>query len=438
MSFKKTIPVLLVGLLTLFLITTGFSVALTSGSHADDVNDGSELSDDNPGEEINGTDDDDDDAGDDDDDDDDIGEDDDDEGAIGHFKSGTDGRFVSFDLVKNKINNYTINIGNDSINAFDKITIENFIIDDEESKGSYYEIEGDDTKIKIYDVAPGLLKINSEGEELTNISFDLGDFEVNGNNGRNLNLTYNDYNAKILAVSHGPNREMPVEIDDDNGKPPVNITPKNLPENYLDVTIENGYLNYSSTGDMFILFRMTNLENDDEDEIEDEVNEGISKGEIGGEVTIDSGKGEFKEVSVNYADMKMMTQVKDKNRVRVMVSSDTLGENGKIVSTEIYKEVLDVDKPKDVEVRFDGEKISMADDYKDLKDTSDGAEYLISIGQNKVQVLVMVPHFSTHSIDIMKAVGSGSNIIGNFSYYIPAVVITSLIIASTVWVSKKR
>ncbi|MFW6083167.1 MAG: hypothetical protein ACOC7O_00820 [Thermoplasmatota archaeon] len=453
---KKTILVVMVGIFSLLLVNAGLSVAFTTQGEGNNLAEDDDNGDDDGyiDDPSDDDEDDDDDDVDDDNDDEEDDYDDDDEISIGHFENGTDGKFVSFDLVQNIINNYTIKRGNDSITAFNKITIENFVIDDQENEGVYYEIEGDDTDIKIFDVAPGLMKINSEGEDLTNISFDLGDFQVNGQNGRNLNLTYGNYSAKILSVSQGPPDKIPVEYGDDkddedkgreppvNVTPPINITPPDIPENYLKVTVENGYINYSFTGDTFILFRMTDLKDERESELEEEISEGISRNEIGGEISIDSDNVGYREVSIEYADMRMMTQVQEKNKVKLMVSSNTLRENGKIVVAEISKRVLNVDDVKDMEIRFDDEKISMADDYADLKDISDGAEYLISIGQDKIQVLVMVPNFSTHSIDITKditkAVESGTNIIGNISYYIPAVVITSLIIVSTVWVSKKR
>ncbi len=471
MSVKKIIGIMMVTILTLFLLTAGVTAAFSQQSKdkgiVDDVgdiedsgdqgngtdeDDGSGNSDDHRDDD-NETDDDEDDENDDNETDDDEDEEDDDyddedeenEGSIGHFEEGTDGKFVSFELIEDEIRNYTINRNNGTIRAFDKVTIEDFIIDDEESKGSFYEVEGeDDIEIRIYDVYPGILKINSESEGLFNISFDLGDFEVNGKDGRNLNLTYENHTAKMLAVTQGPPDNVPGnhnEGENGNGNPPVNITPPVGPKKKLDIVVENGFVNYSSTADMFIMFRMTDAEDEKESEMEENISHGISKGEIGGEVEVDKDNGGYKEVSLSYADMSIMTQVQDKNRVRMMVSSDTLGENGTIVAAEISRSVLNADDVRDIKVAFDGKNISMADDYEDLKNSSDGAEYLISIGQDKVQVLVMVPHFSTHSIDIFKSVSSiagTSDIIGNLSYYLPAVLITSLIIVSTVWINKKR
>lgn len=491
MSAKTIIGIMMVTILTLFLLTAGVTAAFSqqakdkgivdddvgdiedpgdqgngtdeddgsgnSDDHRDDDNETDDDEDDNETDEDDGpgnseehrNDDDEEDDNETDDDEDEEYDDYDDEdegneGSIGHFEDGTNGRFVSFELVEDEIRNYSIKRNNGSIRAFNKVSIENFIIDDEESKGSFYDIEGEDVDIRIYDVYPGILKINSESEDLFKISFDLGDFEVNGKNGRNLNLTYKNHTAKMLAVTQGPPSNVPRNHnagENGNGNPPVNITPPVGPKKKLNIEVENGYINYSSTADMFIMFRMTEAKDEKESEMEENISKGISNGEIGGEVEVDKDNGRYKEVSLSYADMNIMTQVQEKNRIRMMVSSETLGENGTIVTAGISRSVLNADDVRDIKVAFDGKNISMADDYKDLKNSSDGAEYLVSIGQDKVQVLVMVPHFSTHSIDIFKSVSSiasNTEIIGDLSYYLPAVLITSIIILSTVWINKKR
>ncbi|MFW6040502.1 MAG: hypothetical protein ACOC85_01555 [Thermoplasmatota archaeon] len=119
-----------------------------------------------------------------------------------------------------------------------------------------------------------------------------------------------------------------------------------------------------------------------------------------------------------------------------MVSSDSLVEC-KIVAIKLYKHVLNVDEAEDLEVTFDGEEIGMADDFDDIIDTSDGAKYLVSIGSENIQVLVMVPNFSTHIIEIARA-ALGLESLGNIQYYIPAVIITTVVLLTTVWVAKEK
>ncbi|MEF8836038.1 MAG: hypothetical protein V5A76_07785, partial [Candidatus Thermoplasmatota archaeon] len=206
--------------------------------------------------------------------------------------------------------------------------------------------------------------------------------------------------------------------------------------------------------DLFLVFRMTDSETQEmeqerererererehekEREMEQNISDGISQGKVGGEVIVDRDEKGFSETSVSYADMQMMTQAQENDRIRVMVSSDSLGDEGKIVGIKIYKEALDVDRLEELEITFDGEEIGMADDYDDLVESSDEAQYLVSMGSESTEVLVMVPHFSTHSIEIARAdTGIGSLI--DVQYYIPVAIITGIIVLSTVWITKKE
>jgi hypothetical protein len=58
-----------------------------------------------------------------------------------------------------------------------------------------------------------------------------------------------------------------------------------------------------------------------------------------------------------------------------------------------------------LEVEFDNETIRMADDLDDVlnPEDDDDAEYLLLVGSDKVQVLVSVPHFSPHTIEVTEA-----------------------------------
>jgi len=56
-------------------------------------------------------------------------------------------------------------------------------------------------------------------------------------------------------------------------------------------------------------------------------------------------------------------------------------------------------------VLYDGEEITMADDYADIPDphNDDSAEYLVLTDTEATQVLVSIPYFSPHTITIMLA-----------------------------------
>lgn len=342
--------------------------------------------------------------------------------GVGGTWNGTQGDFTSFDLLENGIANYTLHTNTSNLLLFNSVIVQDMIIEETETQGAKYEIEADDTEIRIFDVAPALMKIDTESEDDDTpgkVSFDLGDLEVNGQEGNNLNLTYENRTAKLLSVSRG---------EDDSS---------------VDIEASEGFVNYTFEGELFLVFRMTDEENmerehhherEREREMERNISNGISGGNVGGEVIVDR-KGEgFSDTSVSYADMQMMTQVQEK--IRVMVSSDTLGDEGKIVSIRIYREVLDADSAEELEITFDGEEIDMADGYSDLQQ-SDDAQYLVSIGSERIEVLVSVPHFSTHSIEVGLNDKGLSSLISP-QYFVPVAVITALIVLTSAWLVKKE
>ncbi|MEF8873523.1 MAG: PepSY domain-containing protein [Candidatus Thermoplasmatota archaeon] len=532
-----------------------------------DEDDGEDEGDDGDDEE--------DDEGDDDneeDDEDEEDDDDDDERGVGSW-NGTEGTFTSFELLENGIANYTLQMNNTEFFLFENVIIPDLVIEENETDGALYEIEGEDTDIKIYDVAPALMKIDAEsdyesnsaperdqligreealdiafemvdgtltdfgleedeesyiyqiaivdseeeheiaidaysGEVLGNetggydededetpewdqligheealeiaygiangtleglelevegdeaypsyeieivgeekryglnidgytgevldietenimdsprkVSFDLGNLEVVKQEGPNLILSYGNYTAKLLSVSEGEESW----------------------NESLNISIGDGVVNYTFEEDLFLVFRMTDFEGEErereeEREMDKNITDGISQGKVGGEVMIDRAGDRFSDTSISYADMQMMTQVQENDRVRVTVSSNTLGEEGKILAITIYKEVLNADSAEELELTFDEKEIDMADDYEDLTDSSEGAEYLISTGSEKIEVLVMVPHFSTHSIEIARAETDIGSLV-DLQYYLPVVAIMAIIVLATVWFTKKE
>jgi len=87
--------------------------------------------------------------------------------------------------------------------------------------------------------------------------------------------------------------------------------------------------------------------------------------------------------------------------VKIVVSSEE--PEGRTVVVDLDNEVLQFSTPSELLVLFDGEPIQMADDYNDIFDATDDngkAEYLITVGEGGNQLLVSVPHFSTHTIEV--------------------------------------
>ncbi len=348
------------------------------------------------------------------------------ERGVGRSWNGTQGYFTSFDLLENGISNYTLHTNNTDLLIFESVVVQNMNVEETETRGPRYEIEGDNAEIRIHDVAPALMKIDAETDrddeenDSGKVSFELGDLEFDGRDGPNLNLSYENHTAKLLSISRG-----------EGGW-----------NESLDVNVSDGFVNYTFEEEIFFVFRMTGSgaherERDRERMMEQNISEGISHGEIGGQVIVDRDRYGISETAVSYADMQMMTRVRENNRVRVMVSSDSLEDDGKIVSIRIYNEVLEIDALEELEVRFDDKEIEMAEDYDDLVESSDEAEYLVSMGSEKIELLVTVPHFSTHTIEIARE-ETGLRPLLDIQYYLPVVLLTSVIVLASVWIAKKE
>lgn len=209
------------------------------------------------------------------------------ERGIGRFWNGTRGTFISFELLEDGIKNYTLHTNKTELLLFERIRIEDLIIEDTETQGSIFEIEGDEAKIRIFDVAPALMKIEVEADDTDKrtISFNLGDMDVVGLEGPNLVLTYNNYTAKLLSGSR------------EDG-------PWNSP---LDIEIDEEVVNYTFKKELFFVFRMTDFgenerEREREKEMEQNISNGISQGKIGGEVIVDSDSERVSDLTVSYAD----------------------------------------------------------------------------------------------------------------------------------------
>lgn len=70
----------------------------------------------------------------------------------------------------------------------------------------------------------------------------------------------------------------------------------------------------------------------------------------------------------------------------------------------IENTVLPIPSIENILVLFDGKEIGMADNYADVLNPNDEnvPEYLVLLGARSTQVLVSIPHFSTHTIEITR------------------------------------
>jgi hypothetical protein len=97
--------------------------------------------------------------------------------------------------------------------------------------------------------------------------------------------------------------------------------------------------------------------------------------------------------------LDLSTRVSERE-IEITVSSENSG--GLTIIVNIEDGVLALEDLDEIMILFDGEKIEMSSDYFDVFDPTDEneAEYLILSGRKGIQLLISIPHFSTHIISI--------------------------------------
>lgn len=101
-----------------------------------------------------------------------------------------------------------------------------------------------------------------------------------------------------------------------------------------------------------------------------------------------------------HQDLEIEVKATAREKVELTLNSDV--ENGKTIILDIDNLTLPVYEVGEISVLFDGEEISLADDYEDVLDPAGEnlPEYLILAGGKGIQVLVSVPRFSPHTLTI--------------------------------------
>jgi hypothetical protein len=131
-------------------------------------------------------------------------------------------------------------------------------------------------------------------------------------------------------------------------------------------------------------------------DLSDDVREALEDGDIGAEVVVEPEDGgtvvtpvETGVVNVTVADTEG----------RVFLTVEGHG-NGTALLFTLAPGVLG--DPRALVVRFDGLEIAQAADMADLLDVNadEPADYLVVVGANATQVLVAIPHFSIHTIEL--------------------------------------
>jgi len=137
----------------------------------------------------------------------------------------------------------------------------------------------------------------------------------------------------------------------------------------------------------------------------------MDSSQIAAQVSVQS-EAEGRESEAQIVDMTYDPNVSvetnvDTDRVTLTVTSEA--PVGKTIVVNIDASILGISEIGDIVVLYDEHRLNMAADYEDVLNTSDNeAEYLVIAGGHGVQVLISIPHFSTHTIVITRATQESS------------------------------
>lgn len=332
------------------------------------------------------------------------------------------GSFVSFDPIENGISNYSFNIDQDQqLRIFDKITVEEFGKYEESIKGQTYFSKGQAAEFQLFDNPSTMLKmdVHSLEESGRQVSFSLGDMEVSDEgDGDMVNIGGEGHSGNLISLDiSDPDQSAPSETND--------FTVEN--DNRISFTVED-----KAT----IIFRMEN--EGLSDEISSFVREKMRNGEIGAEFRIESSKDDYNHMYFSYRDVDVKAQMKDENKLEMLVSSETLGDEGTLVLLDVSSAVMDVSSEEHIDMSFDGGTVSFMEDASEVSE-SDDPSYTLVNGEEGTHILVKVPSFSTHSITVENIRDVVNQYMGSLVYYgITSVVTGGLVIVGLLYREKDR
>ena len=159
----------------------------------------------------------------------------------------------------------------------------------------------------------------------------------------------------------------------------------------------------------------------------------IAEGKMGGEIRI-SGSGED---FVNYTyGFHAKVEMHEKNRIRLRVDSDN--HEGKVMMITVNREDLQYDENHRIVVKLDGKELKYTSDSEVLAGGNEG-KYTVINGTSEVTVLVYIPHFSEHEVDVSSEPKSiSTEIMGNPMYMGAIIAVILLVIIAIVAIIKRR
>jgi hypothetical protein len=101
---------------------------------------------------------------------------------------------------------------------------------------------------------------------------------------------------------------------------------------------------------------------------------------------------------------EMNTTIPSITSDKIMVKVNSESPTGKVLIFNVPHDVFPIHQTGELQVLVDGERAMLADDYNDALNpfNEDKPEYFVLVSSKLTQVVVSIPHFSTHIIEIVR------------------------------------
>ncbi len=278
------------------------------------------------------------------------------------------GNFIKFLFDEGDIVDYTL-IRDENVTVFDFVHISGFAPGEPETHGSVWKVKDSDTTVEIHDNPIALLKIKAVSSITIDLNLADNIFASSYKNSSNIIKIYGEIEGKIILAGNG---------------------------NFTEIS--NDTVSISVDNEGMLLFMASPLPDvsinvNHQEEYEEKLAEAIKNGKVCARLMVQPNN-ETDNMIFSDANISCNTF---KNKIRVILNSS--GE-GKVVVIDVHEDVLNLSK--DIVVTLDNLTIPMAKDYDDILNIEENetAEYLVLSGANGIQVLVAIPSFSTHTIEI--------------------------------------
>lgn len=332
---------------------------------------------------------------------------------IGYFSEENLGNFVFFDVIERGIADHTHHrFTEENITLFESITVEDLQIFEKTRKDYLYDIRGDRADFRIYDKPSALTRIDVKPEDIPfgeqSISFNIDEEhgEIIGGGPKTVEIDYGEFRGVLM-----PYGSIEGRID--------------------QMTRRDSYVNYTLTEKTSFVFMLEEKRAYEFIDVFEFKNEAISDGQLGAEVRVEKIENEYHYRTIEYADMKVLSQMINEKTLQMMVSSDSIENGGAIVAADISSTVIDVTSHDDLNVTFDKEPIPEVETYTEMIDRSKEATYILLSGEEGAQIFVNIPSFSSHTIMIEEIVDTEieDTYLGDILYYLPGIIVAGAVAA---------